>query len=187
MADPARAARMAQRIKVVVAQALGKIIKDPRVENITITDARVTNDLQHATLYYTVFGDEEDKAAGAEALNSARGAIRKEVGRNLTARLTPTVEFVADEIPVNASHLEDVLRAARAKDAEVAALAAKAQYAGEADPYRKPNEVDELEDLEDDLDAADADDLDDADVDDADVDSEEVDVDSDSEKDADKN
>ncbi|GAB2889100.1 30S ribosome-binding factor RbfA [Neomicrococcus lactis] len=146
MADPARAARMAQRIKVVVAQALGKIIKDPRVENITITDARVTNDLQHATLYYTVFGDEAAKADAAEALNSARGAIRKEVGRNLTARLTPTVEFVADEIPVNASHLEEVLREARAKDAEVAELAKRAKHAGDADPYKKPADADDLDD-----------------------------------------
>lgn len=168
MADPARAARMAQRIKVVVAQALGKIIKDPRVENITITDARVTNDLQHATLYYTVFGDETAKSEAAEALNSARGAIRKEVGRNLTARLTPTVEFIADEIPVNASHLEDVLRAARQKDAEVAELAKGATYAGDADPYKKPADEDFDEDEDDDfddvnLDEDDADDDEDSD------------------------
>ena len=54
MADPARAAKLAQRIKVVVAEALGRKVKDPRLEGITVTDARVTNDLQHATVYYTV-------------------------------------------------------------------------------------------------------------------------------------
>jgi ribosome-binding factor A len=143
MADPARAARLAQRIKVVVAEALRRRVKDPRLEAVTITDARVTNDLQHATLYYTVFGTEEDQAATRQALESARGVLRSEVGRNLTSRLTPTLEFVPDEIPVNASHLDDLLRTARERDAEVARIAENARFAGEPDPYRKPEQDDE--------------------------------------------
>ncbi len=137
MADSARAAKLAQRIKVVVAQALGKAVKDPRVEAITVTDARVTNDLQHATIYYTVFGDDEAKADAAAALAKSKGVLRKEVGKNVTVRLTPTLEFVADEIPVNASNLEALLRVAKAKDAEVAALAEGKTHAGEADPYKR--------------------------------------------------
>lgn len=140
MADPARAARLAQRIKVLVAQSLGKVVKDPRVESVTITDARVTNDLQNATVYYTVLGDDEAKADAAAGLAKAKGILRKEVGRNLTVRLTPTLEFVADEIPVNASHLEELLREAKARDAEVAALAAGALHAGDADPYKHPDD-----------------------------------------------
>ncbi|MFL4473560.1 30S ribosome-binding factor RbfA [Paeniglutamicibacter sp. MACA_103] len=140
MADSARAAKLAQRIKVVVAQALGKAVKDPRVEAITVTDARVTNDLQHATIYYTVFGDETAKADAAAALEKSKGVLRKEVGRNVTVRLTPTLEFVADEIPVNASNLEALLRVAKAKDAEVAALAAGKSFAGDADPYKHDEE-----------------------------------------------
>ncbi|MEE1621940.1 30S ribosome-binding factor RbfA [Zafaria sp. Z1313] len=149
MADPARAARLAQRIKVVVAQALGKVVKDPRVEAVTITDARVTNDLQQATVYYTVFGDDEAKAGARAALEKAKGVLRKEVGRNLTIRLTPTLEFVPDEVPVNVSHLEELLRAAKARDAEVAELARQAQPAGDADPYKRPEDEDEDEDDED--------------------------------------
>ncbi len=61
MADAARAARLADRIKVIVAQALERRVKDPRLGFVTITDARVTNDLQHATLYYTVYGSEEEQ------------------------------------------------------------------------------------------------------------------------------
>ncbi|MBG6180613.1 30S ribosome-binding factor RbfA [Arthrobacter sp. CAN_A1] len=142
MADPARASRLAQRIKVIVAEALRRRVKDPRLEAVTITDARVTNDLQHATLYYTVFGDADEQAATRTALESARGVLRSEVGRNITARLTPTLEFVPDEIPVNASHLEELLRTARERDAEVAAIAQGATFAGDADPYRKPEEDD---------------------------------------------
>lgn len=145
MADPARAARLAQRIKVVVAQSLGKVVKDPRVEGVTVTDARVTNDLQNATIYYTVFGDDEAKAGARAGLEKAKGILRKEVGRNLTVRLTPTLEFVPDEVPVNASHLEELLREAKARDAEVAALAASAKHAGEADPYKHADEDDDEE------------------------------------------
>lgn len=145
MADPARAAKLADRIKVVVAQALERRVKDPRLGFVTITDARVTNDLQHATLYYTVFGDETQQADTRKALESAKGVLRSEVGKNITVRLTPTLEFVPDEIPVNASHLEELLRAAKARDAEVAALAEGAVFAGESDPYRKDDEDDEDE------------------------------------------
>jgi ribosome-binding factor A len=104
---------MAQRIKVVVAEALGRKVKDPRLEGITVTDARVTNDLQHATIYYTVFGDQAVQADAAKGLEKAKGVLRQEVGRNITARLTPTLEFVADQIPVNASNLEELLRGPR--------------------------------------------------------------------------
>jgi ribosome-binding factor A len=137
MADSARAAKLAQRIKVVVAEGLRKRVKDPRVEGITVTDARVTNDLQHATVYYTVFGDETAQADAKVGLEKARGVLRQEVGKNITVRLTPTLEFVADEIPVNASNLEALLKAAKAKDAKVAAIRANAEFAGDADPYKK--------------------------------------------------
>ena len=150
MADPARAAKLADRIKVVVAQALERRIKDPRLGFVTLTDARVTNDLQHATLYYTVFGDEAQQADTKAALESARGVLRAEVGKNITVRLTPTLEFVPDEIPVNASHLEELIRAAKARDAELEALKKGATYAGDADPYRKDEDFDEEDDDADD-------------------------------------
>ncbi|GAC1596761.1 MAG: hypothetical protein NVS3B6_03610 [Pseudarthrobacter sp.] len=136
MADPARAAKLAQRIKVVVAEALGRKVKDPRLEGITVTDARVTNDLQHATIYYTVFGDQAVQSDAAKGLEKAKGVLRQEVGRNVTVRLTPTLEFVADQIPVVASNLEELLREAKKRDAEVAALAENAKHAGDPIPTR---------------------------------------------------
>ena len=140
MADAARAARLADRIKVIVAKALERRIKDPRLGFVTITDARVTNDLQHATLYYTVYGTAEEQASTQAALESAKGVLRSEVGKNITARLTPTLTFVPDEVPVNASHIEDLLRKARSGDEELAEASSGATYAGEADPYKKPDE-----------------------------------------------
>lgn len=140
MADPARAARLAQRIKVIVAESLRKSVKEPGVENITITETRVTNDLQHATVYYTIMGDAETKAEARASLERSRGILRREVGRSLTVRLTPTVEFIADELPESASQLEDLIRQAKERDAELAQAAQGAQFAGDADPYKKPED-----------------------------------------------
>ncbi|MDO4240660.1 30S ribosome-binding factor RbfA [Micrococcus sp.] len=136
MADPARAGRLAQRIKVLIAEALRRAVKDDRVEPVTVTEVRVTNDLQHASVYYTVLGDEATVAAAHEAIQENRGLLRREVGRGLTIRLVPTLEFVPDTVPEAAAHLEDVLRAAKERDAELARAREGAQYAGEADPYR---------------------------------------------------
>ena len=143
MSDPARARKLADRIKVVVAETLERRVKDPRLGFVTVTDARVTNDLQHATVFYTVFGDETERASTAAALESARGVVRSEVGRRTGIRLTPTLEFVADAIPENAAHIDDLLRQAAEHDAHVAALARSASYAGEADPYRHDDEDEE--------------------------------------------
>ncbi|MGJ9374221.1 30S ribosome-binding factor RbfA [Nesterenkonia sp. CF4.4] len=137
MADPARAARLAQRIKVIVAEALRRRVKDERAELITVTDARVTNDLQHSTVYYTVMAPDEESRAGAEAVLAAnQGTLRYELGRQLNIRLTPTLEFVVDEIPESAAHMEDLLRKAREQDEQVAALRKDAQPASEEKPYR---------------------------------------------------
>ncbi len=134
---------MAERIHQIVAQLLDTRIKDPRLGFITITDVRVTGDLQNATVFYTVLGEEADRAGTAAALASARGMIRSEVGKNLGVRVTPTVDFVLDEVPETAAHLEAILREASERDAEIARLRASAAPAGEADPYKKPRAADD--------------------------------------------
>lgn len=137
MADHTRAARLAQRIKVILAEALQKTVKDDRVDNVTITEARVTNDLQQATVYYTVYGDEQTVADAHEAMEENRGILRREMGRGLNIRLVPTLELVRDTVPETAAQLEEVLRAARARDAEIAAQRDSASYAGDEDPYKE--------------------------------------------------
>ncbi|MGH3355056.1 MAG: 30S ribosome-binding factor RbfA [Nocardioidaceae bacterium] len=137
-----RVRRIADRIQVIVAEMLERRIKDPRLGFVTITDVRVSGDAQHATIFYTVMGGGEERAATGAALESARGLLRSEVGKQLGMRHTPTLEFVLDALPDSAAHIEDVLARARASDAEVAASAAGAEYAGDADPYRTPEEDD---------------------------------------------
>lgn len=140
MADTGRARKLAERIQQIVAQMLDTRVKDPRLGFVTVTDVRVTGDLQHATVFYTVLGDDEARTSSAAALESAKGLVRSEVGRLTGVRLTPTLEFLPDAVPETAAHLEAALKEAAAKDAEVARLAADAQYAGDADPYKKPAE-----------------------------------------------
>ena len=143
MADAARAAKMADRIKVIVAKTLERGVKDPRLGFVTITDVKVTGDLQHASVFYTVYGSDEERADTAAALKSATGMIRSEVGKNITARLTPSIEFIADGIPENAALIDSLLTEAAARDAEVENLKKTAQYAGDEDPYVKPRTYDE--------------------------------------------
>ena len=163
MADPARARKMADRIKEIVAKRLDKGLRDPRLGFVTITDVRVTGDLQHASIFYTVYGSDEERQDSAKALKAATGMLRSEVGRNITARLTPSLEFIADAIPENAEHIGALLREAQTRDAETAALASSAEYAGDADPYVKPRDLevdDESADEDVELVASDDDDLD---------------------------
>jgi ribosome-binding factor A len=143
MVDVARARKLAERIKVLVAEALERAVKDPDLGFVTITDVRVTPDLQNASIYFTVFGSAEDKKQSAEIIEKNRGIIRREVGRGLSIRLTPTIEFIPDEVPEIAAHLNDLLAEAKARDAEVQALAKEAKFAGDENPYKEPHTEDE--------------------------------------------
>ena len=138
MADVARARRLAERIKVLIAESLDRVVKDPDLGMVTITDVRVTPDLAHATVFYTVYGSTDEVNTSMAIMTKNTGRIRGEVGRHLQIRVTPTLEFVIDEVPATAASLAALLAEAKARDAEVARLAAEAKYAGEENPYREP-------------------------------------------------
>ncbi|MBL3698917.1 30S ribosome-binding factor RbfA [Leucobacter luti] len=147
MSNP-RAGKVAERIQQIIARRLEKGLRDPRLGFVTITDVRVTGDLQQASVFYTVFGDEQEQTDTAAALKAATGMLRTEVGKQLGTRLTPTLEFIHDELPESAQHLSELLAEAKRRDEESAALAAGATFAGDADPYTKPR--DEESDAEED-------------------------------------
>src|SRR6266567_2471668 len=146
MANSTRSAKLADRIKVVVAETLKTRIKDPRLGFVTITDARITGDLREATVFYTVFGDEAERMESAVALESAKGVLRSEVGRQTGVKFTPTLAFVADAIPEGAKQIDELLARAAALDAKVQEVAQGKTYAGDADPYRAPRVVEDDED-----------------------------------------
>lgn len=142
MADEARVRKVQDRIQQTVARLIGRRVKDPRLGFVTITDVRVTGDLQHASIFYTVLGDDAERASAAAAFASAKGLIRSEVGKALGIRLTPTLEFIPDALPETAAALEGTLLEARARDERIARSAQGATYAGDADPYRHGDEDD---------------------------------------------
>ncbi|HSN42608.1 MAG TPA: 30S ribosome-binding factor RbfA [Propionibacteriaceae bacterium] len=139
MANP-RVAKLAEQIRMVVAEMLERRLKDPRLGFVTITDVRLTGDTRDATVFYTVLGEESDLTGTQAALESAKGLIRSTVGQHLGLKFAPTVEFVLDATPETAKSIEDALARAQALDAAVAQQAANATYAGDADPYRKPEQ-----------------------------------------------
>lgn len=142
MSENPRVRRLADRIQVIIAKALDNKVKDPRLGFVTVTDVRVSGDMQHATVFYTVLGTDEEREGTAAALKSATGMLRSEVGRNIDVRLTPSLEFIADAIPENARTIEDLLVEARYRDSELSRSQQGATYAGDADPYRTPHDRD---------------------------------------------
>jgi ribosome-binding factor A len=132
--------KTAEQIKQIIASTLERRIKDPRLGFITITDVRLTGDGHEATVFYTVLGDDTDRAGTQAALRSATGLLRSTVGKKLGMKFTPTLTFQLDVLDEDASVIEEALAKARAADEEVARQAASAHYAGESDPYRKPAE-----------------------------------------------
>ncbi|MFK3575969.1 30S ribosome-binding factor RbfA [Bifidobacterium thermacidophilum] len=139
-----RAARIAALIQRVVASALERQLHDERLHSVTITDVRVTNDLQIATIYWTQLGhdgkEQGERKRAQQALNQAKGRLRTLVGRKAGLRLTPELKFKFDEVPGEATEIEDILVTARRRDEELAKSREHAQYAGEADPYKHPEE-----------------------------------------------
>ena len=143
MAENPRARKIADRIHEITVRALEHEVRDPRLGFVTITAVRMTGDLQHASIFYTVYGTDEEREETAKALTSAKGVVRREIGKGLSLRLTPSIEFFLDALPENAASIEHLLDEARVRDRAAQEAAAAAQYAGDADPYKKPRELDE--------------------------------------------
>jgi ribosome-binding factor A len=109
MADPARARKLAVRIRQIVSAAIETQVKDPRLGMVTVTDARVTSDLREATVFYTVYGDATQVEDSARALTSATGVLRSTVGKQTGIKFVPTLTFVADHVPDTARELDEAL------------------------------------------------------------------------------
>jgi ribosome-binding factor A len=131
-----RPLQVADRIKEIIANALESRVKDPRLGFVTITDVRVTGDLQQASIFYTVLGDNASREATGAALSSAKGMLRSEVGRALGLRITPSLEFFLDGMNESASAMNDLIDQMHKADAELAKLRAGAKPVAE-DPYKK--------------------------------------------------
>src|ERR1700674_1484274 len=100
-----RSEKVAEAIHEMVSGLIVKGLKDPRIGFVTITGVKVTDDLRLATVYFTVIGSDEEKSATEKGLNSARGFIRKEAGKNLRMRYIPDIAFQYDASGESGSHI----------------------------------------------------------------------------------
>ncbi|MDF7640467.1 30S ribosome-binding factor RbfA [Bifidobacterium sp. ESL0784] len=149
-----RAARIAALIQRVIASSMERTLHDKRLNGVTITDVRVTGDLQIARVYWTQLG-QEGKADGErkraeQALKQATGRLRSLVGAKAGLRLTPQLQFIYDEVPSEAHEIEDILVTARKRDEEIDKVRETAKYAGDENPYVESRKKKTATDFEDD-------------------------------------
>lgn len=109
MAD--RIARISEEIKKEVSDIIQNSIKDPRIPGmVSVLAANATKDLRYVKVYISVFGDEKDKKNCEDALKSAAGYIRREIGHRLNLRVTPEPIFVIDDSIEYGAHISDIIQ-----------------------------------------------------------------------------
>jgi ribosome-binding factor A len=105
-----RANRVAEQMKKELSDILGRKIKDPRIGFVTVTDVRLTGDLQQAKVYITVLGDDQQKENTLKGLAKAKGFIRSEIGQRIRLRKTPEIIFEFDESIDYGNRIETLLK-----------------------------------------------------------------------------
>lgn len=114
-----RTRRLGERIREIVAEQLMGM-KDPRIGFVTVTDVRVSSDVAHAQIFYTVLpDDDETRARTAEGLASAAPTLRRELGRRLRTRNTPQLRFIDDPVAEHSRHIDALIARTRHADAQI--------------------------------------------------------------------
>jgi ribosome-binding factor A len=103
-----RMRRVNEAVREVLSDSM-KLLKDPRVGFVTVTDVRTSPDLRHAKVFVSVLGSEEERDATMDGLASAHGLLQSVVNRELRIKRTPTLEFVYDDTAERAARLERIL------------------------------------------------------------------------------
>ena len=105
--------RRPERLSGLLLQEISRtvlhVIKDPRIQGVTFTEVNVSSDLRHARVYYSILGEGESQEEAAKGLQSAKGLIKREVGRHLSLRYMPEIEFIFDDSLLQAEHIEKLL------------------------------------------------------------------------------
>ncbi len=103
-----RKARVEHEIQREVGELLEEEAHDPRLENVTVTQVKVTGDLRHAKIYFT-YRDRDQTAEGQAALEHAAGFLRHALAKKLDLRFAPDLEFVPDQSLEKGEHLLSLL------------------------------------------------------------------------------
>jgi ribosome-binding factor A len=104
-----RPEQLAELIRGEVSQIVGYELEDPRVETVTVTDVRVTENLRDAHVYVTAVGTEAEKVAALKALQKAAPYVRRQLSVLLNLRYTPELHFVRDTVEEAATRVDELL------------------------------------------------------------------------------
>ena len=105
-----RSEKVADLIQKEVSRMLVKSIKDPRIGFVTITKVTVSEDCRFARIYFSVAGTVAERENSERGLDSAKGYVRKELGRRLRLRYTPEIVFQFDPSIEYAIHMEELIQ-----------------------------------------------------------------------------
>ena len=111
-----RTDRVADLILKELAEVLLRKVKDPRLAEITLTAVKVSPDLRHAKVYYSLLGDDERKIEVAAGLESAKGFVKRELGKRLELRHVPDISFDFDDSLEYGSHIDQLLAGLKESD-----------------------------------------------------------------------
>ncbi|MFO1445951.1 30S ribosome-binding factor RbfA [Bacillus sp. Bva_UNVM-123] len=111
-----RANKVGEQMKKELGEIIGRKLKDPRVGFVTVTDVQVTGDLQQATVFISVLGNEEQKENTLKGLAKAKGFIRSEIGQRIRLRKTPEIFFEFDESIDYGNRIETLLNQIQSED-----------------------------------------------------------------------
>ena len=102
-----------EKLQELIKQEIGKMLltdlKDPRIGFVTATHVTVTGDLREAKVYVSIMGNDEQVKASWEGLQSSLGFIRREIGKRIRLRFTPTIEFALDTSLDYSEHIQKLL------------------------------------------------------------------------------
>lgn len=101
--------RTAERIRVVLSQLMMREVSDPRLQSVTITEVRVDPEIMFADVYVNALGDESREKEVMEALERAKGYLRRETGKRIRLRIVPELKFHWDAALERGERIHQIL------------------------------------------------------------------------------
>jgi ribosome-binding factor A len=109
--------RVADAIKDTVAEIITNEIADPKVGFVTVTRCHITRDLKHATVFFTVMGDEIQQKQATAHLGRAAGYIRHRLGQKVKFRYLPELKFALDDVVAHELRINEIIAGMHGNDA----------------------------------------------------------------------
>lgn len=105
-----RTLKAAAAIREVVSMAILTELRDPRIQNVTVTRVEVSGDMRQAKVYVSIMGDETQQDLCLHGLNSSKGFLQQKVAQRIDTRYTPRIKFMLDEGVKKSIEVAQILR-----------------------------------------------------------------------------